>query len=81
MEWGAAIAAIFSVLLPLLQWWIANAPERKIEAQNEAKQQGRQDIVEGNARVDGLLSISGEQSGDSGPSPSTEEAQRRLDAL
>lgn len=60
MTWGAAIASICALLLPLLQLWLSKSPERKKEAQNEAIQDGRKAIVEGdvagvNSRVDRLL--------------------------
>lgn len=35
---GAAIAALFTALLPLIQYWIANSPARVKEAADEADQ-------------------------------------------
>jgi hypothetical protein len=46
---GAAIAAVCSLLLPLLQWWISRSPGRAKEDRTDAIQQGRQDIADGNA--------------------------------
>jgi hypothetical protein len=57
----AAIVAFLGLCVPLLQSWLANAPERKVEAANEATQADRNAIDAGNAVVlngtlDGLLS-------------------------
>ena len=61
MEWSAAIYAIAGLLLFALKQWLAAAPKRNQEAADDATQQGRADIADGDAaavsdRVDRLLS-------------------------
>jgi len=73
MEWGAAIAAVFGVLLWMLKEWQAGNPERQKEKRDDEIQQGRTDIATGNApavsdRIDRLLAsgpgdIAGQSSG------------------
>lgn len=62
MEWGAAITAIVTLLLAVAKWYAANQPKRDQEQQNEATQQGRLDIANGdvaavNGRIDRVLSV------------------------
>lgn len=61
MEWGAAITAVFAVVLALLKWWQSQQPARDQEQRYDEIQQGRADIANGdvnsvNARIDRLLS-------------------------
>ena len=61
-EVGTAIAAIVTLLLWALRQWLANAPKRKKEAEDEAAQKVRQAIASGdvatvNATSDELLSV------------------------
>ena len=60
MEWGAAVAAFFTVLLAVLKWWQSQQPKRDQEQSYDDIQQGRADISAGNAdavngRIDRLL--------------------------
>ncbi len=71
MEWGAAIASLLGIILLVLKQWQANQPKRVKEAADEATQQGRADIANGNAdavsgRIDRLLSGQGDTAGQSG---------------
>lgn len=60
---AASILAILAYLIPfLLDAWKENSPNRKEEKRYGEIQQGRQDIIDGNAvaiqsRIDRLLSV------------------------
>lgn len=61
MEWGAVIAAVAGLLLYILKQYAAGKPERDQENTDDATQQGRADIANGDhaavdARIDQLLS-------------------------
>lgn len=61
MEWGAAVAAFFTVLLAVLKWRQSQQPKRDQEQAYDDTQQGRADIANGdddavNGRIDRLLS-------------------------
>lgn len=77
MEWGAAIASLLGIILLVLKQWQANQPKRVKEAADEATQQGRADIANGNAdavsgRIDRLLSGQGDTAGQPGGEVTTE---------
>lgn len=60
MEWGAAVAAFFTVLLAVLKWWQSQQPQRDQEQSYDDIQQGRADIANDdadavNGRIDRLL--------------------------
>lgn len=60
MEWGAAISAIFALLLWGLKTWSEGKPGREQEQRHDEIQQGRADIAAGDAdavsgRIDRLL--------------------------
>lgn len=60
MEWGAAIGGLFAVVGMLLKAYLAKAPQRQEESKADAIQEGRQDIVSGDAdavaaRIDRVL--------------------------
>lgn len=62
MEWGAALAGLFGILLLVLREYIANQPGRTQEVTDHGNQQGRIDIATGNVdaindRGDELLSL------------------------
>ena len=82
-----SLLSILAYLAPfLIEAWQSGTPARVKEKRNEEVQQGRMDIVDGNipainSRVDELLSIQDQQSSNTGQFPSTEDAQKRLDAL
>lgn len=78
--WAAAITAVFSVIALLLEAWAQNAPQRKKEDRDEAIQNGRVDIADGDAqsvsaRVDRVLT---ETTGDPARLGSDEDTARRL---
>ena len=80
MTWAAALPAILGLVLALLQLWSAKAPQRIAKGEEDAKQQGRQDIANGNAdavstRIDGLCS---QASGNSPGLSDDEDTKRRL---
>lgn len=61
MEWGAVIAAVAGLLLYILKQYAAGKPGRDQENTDDATQQGRADIANGDhaavdARIDQLLS-------------------------
>ena len=63
MEIGAAIAAVFAVLLPLLQLWLSKEPKRIKEDRDAEIQQGRMDLASGavgavSTRIDRLSEAS-----------------------
>ena len=58
--WMAAITAILSIIAILLEAWAKNSPTREKEEKDDAIEQGRRDLSEGNvdavaARIDRLL--------------------------
>jgi hypothetical protein len=70
MEWGAAVAAVFGLLLYILKRYDAGKPGRDSEARDEAIQQGRRDILDSNVaavndRIDRLLDQSDHTPGQS----------------
>lgn len=79
MEWGAAIASLLAIILLVLKQWQANQPKRDREAADEATQQGRADIANGddaavNDRIDRLLSGQSDTEGQHG----TEDLSGRI---
>lgn len=70
MEWGAAVTAIITLAIAIMKWWQSRQPQRDQENQDDAIQQGRKDIAEGNSaavsnRIDKLLPESNHTSGQS----------------
>jgi hypothetical protein len=72
MEWGAVITAVAGLLLYILKQYAAAKPVRDKERADDATQQGRADIADGDAaavndRIDQLLSrpdrVAGQSSG------------------
>ena len=82
MTWGAGIGTILTALLPLVQYWLANAPDRKQKEREDAIQQGRKDIASGNAavvteRIDKLLTDASRPTGQ----PSCPVTTERINAV
>lgn len=82
MEWGAAVTAFLALLLWVLKQWQSNQPKRDQEAADDATQQGRADIADGNAdavndRIDRLLSGQGDTAGQ----PNGEVTAERISAV
>jgi hypothetical protein len=72
-----AIAAVCALLLPLLQWWMGNKPERDAKASQDAIQQGRQDIADGNADAVSARIDRVPQTSSSAPVISDDESTKR----
>lgn len=82
MEWAAVVSAVFGLLLYVLKRYDAGQPQRDREAADDANQQGRKDIADGNAaavsgRIDRLLSQPDSATG----KPSSEVTAGRLSAI
>lgn len=61
MEWGAALSTLAAIVLLLLREYVSRKPQQIEEQNNDAIQEGRQDIADGNVsavndRIDKLLS-------------------------
>lgn len=80
MEWAATLTAVLSILAVLLKAWQKGQPARQQEKTDEANQQGRQDLQNGNRdavaeRIDRVLSVQANApgGGDAGSSSATDE--------
>lgn len=83
MEWGAVIAGLVTIAGLLVKAWLTSAPERQKEAENEAIQKGRADLVDGNvdaieSRIDRLCNGS---SGSVAGLESAEDIEGRISRL
>jgi len=70
MEWGAAVAAVFGLLLYILKRYDTGQPKRDQEARHDQIQQGRKDIAAGDVaavsdRIDRLFTESDHPPGQS----------------
>lgn len=79
MEWGPIITGLLSIVALIFKWWLDSAPKRDQEAADEATQQGRADIADGNSdavndRIDRLLSGQSDTEGQHG----TEDLSGRI---
>jgi hypothetical protein len=84
MAWVGAIGPVCGLLLALLQWWISKSPERTTEVINNAREQGREDIVAGNAdnvstRIDRVLMASETNGSSTAGLKDDQDTQRRLE--
>lgn len=79
MEWAAAVTALLTIVGLLVKAWLAKAPERKEEANNNAIQKGRTDIANGNvAAVSERIDSVPTQSSNTPRLGDDEDTKRRL---
>lgn len=84
MEWGAAIASIFGVILLLLKQWQAKKPERDKEKTHDETQDGRQALYDGDVpAIEHRIDIVLQEGGGHSPSgvESAEDIERRISRL
>jgi hypothetical protein len=82
MEWGPAVAALFTALLPLIQWWLSKAPERAKATLDAKVQTARKSIADGDSTTVTVLIDSVPQSSNSTPRlGNDEDTKGRLERL
>ena len=84
MEWAAVMAGLVTIAGLLLKQWLTNSPARKKEAADEAIQDSRQALIDGDVaaiehRIDSLLQAGGGNS--SARIESATDAERRISEL